>query len=380
MMSERRACLSLSLVAEPGDPRLMPMLDERGPVEIVATLLGEHGPGTSMPASWVERARTLERLVRDTLERAQAAGLRWLARTDSGWPAQLDDLNHLDPLNGATGSPLGLWLRGAGNLADLAQSSVAVVGARDATTYGAEVAGDLAADVTDAGLVVVSGAAYGIDGCAHRGALAMGKPTVAVLAGGADVDYPRSHTALLARIAAEGLVVSEQAPGQTPLKARFLSRNRIIAGLTGGTVVVEAARRSGSLNTLNWADQLGRVTMALPGPVTSQASVGVHEALRAGKAMLVTSGADVVEALGALGANDATPPRATETAFDVMAEAQRRILDAVPWSPPRSLGSIAGEVRLSSAVVQKQLVHLQELGYVAHLPAGWALLRRADLA
>jgi len=379
--NEGLARLKLSLLAEPGDPRLVRFLADAEPAEVLdAVVRGRAIGGVAPPQSWLERAERLDALVATTLVKAKAAGLRWLCRTDHDWPPQLADLDHLDPLNGSTGAPMGLWLRGRGNLARLVESSVAIVGARDATTYGAEVAADLGADVSDAGMTVVSGAAYGIDACAHRGALAMGKPTIAVLAGGADVDYPRAHTALLARIAADGLVVSEQAPGQIPMKARFLSRNRLIAGLTQGTVVVEAARRSGSLNTLNWADQLGRVTMGVPGPVTSQASVGVHEAMRTGKAMLVTSGADIAEALGGLGVADSSPARAAETAYDGMAVAERRTLDAVPWGTPRTTAVIAGELRISDAHAQLQLGRLESLGYVARLPTGWTLLRRADLA
>lgn len=380
MISARRACLALSLVAEPGDPRLVPLLEASDPVAALAELCREPGAHRGHPAVWSERTRQLDDLIPATLARAKAAGLRWLARTDPGWPERLNDLDHLEPINGVTGAPLGLWLRGSGNLAALTQRAAAIVGARDATTYGAEVAGDLGADLSDCGMTVVSGAAYGIDACAHRGALAMDRPTVAVLAGGADVDYPRSNAALLGRIAATGLVVSEQAPGATPMKGRFLSRNRIIAGLSEGTVVVEAARRSGSLNTLNWADQLGRTTMAVPGPVTSQASVGTHEAMRTGRALLVTCGADVIEALGALGENDSTPPRAPETAYDGLCPTARRVLDALPWAPPRSTADIAGELRIGTAAAEQQLRRLCERGLAAQLPHGWALLRRADLA
>ena len=164
------------------------------------------------------------------------------------------------------------------------------------------------------------------------------------------------------------------------MKGRFLSRNRIIAALTQGTVVVEAARRSGSLNTLNWADQLGRSTMGIPGPVTSQASLGVHEAMRTGQALLVTSGADVVEALGALGAADSTPPRAVETAYDALSPTTQRVLDALPWSPPRDAVDISVELRLTVATTERELKRLELLGYAGRSPHGWALLRRADLA
>ena len=381
MTSLRQTYLALSLVAEPGDPRLVAMLTAKEPVEVLKSILGgRHVGGIAIPAAWSERAERLDALVASTLVKGKAAGLRWICRADKDWPEQLNDLDHLEPLNAATGSPIVLWLRGRGNLACLAATSVSIVGARDATTYGAEIAADVGADVSDVGMTVVSGAAFGIDACAHRGALAMGRPTVAVLAGGADVDYPRPHAALLSRIAEQGLVISEQAPGQTPMKARFLSRNRIIAALSQGTVVVEAARRSGSLNTLNWADQLGRVTMGIPGPVTSQASVGVHEAMRTGQAMLVTSGADVVEALSGLGEADSSPALAPKTAYDAMTRAQRQALDAVQWSTPRSTDEIAGELRIATQEAHKQLARLESLGFVARLPTGWTLLRRADQA
>ena len=215
----------------------------------------------------------------------------------------MSDLDHVEPLQGATGAPIGLWLRGVGHLAEMCEQSVAIVGARNCTTYGAECASELAADCSDAGWTVISGAAYGVDGCAHRGAFLMNAPTAGVLACGADLDYPKSHGALITRIGEVGVVLSEQAPGEKPLKNRFLSRNRLIAALTQGTVVIEAAVRSGSLNTLNWADQLGRTTMALPGPVTSQQSAGVHAAFRAGKAVVVTSGREIVAELSGLGAS-----------------------------------------------------------------------------
>lgn len=278
--------LALSLLAEPGDQAAVADVAADG------------------VAAAVRRRRTadLEPRVDEAIERARASGLRWVCPGDAEWPAALDDLDHVEPLHGTTGAPWGLWVRGTGHLATLAARSVAVVGARSCSSYGAEVAGELAADVADAGFTVVSGAAYGIDACAHRGAMVLQRPTIAVLACGADRAYPVAHTAMLDRIAAEGgVVVSEQAPGATPLKHRFLSRNRIIAGLAQATVVVEAATRSGSLNTLHWADLLGRSTMVVPGPVTSRRSDGSHAAVRAGKAVLVTCGSDVVADLAAVG-------------------------------------------------------------------------------
>lgn len=250
----------------------------------------------SWPEEWRARAARASSLAEEAWERATEGGLHWITPGHAWWPARLNDLDHLVPIGGVTGAPLGLWL--SGDPRTPLDDVVAIVGARDATVYGAQIAADLAADAASRGLTVISGAAFGIDIAAHRGALSMSRPTVAVLAGGADVDYPRAHAAILARIRQDGLVISEQAPGEAPLRSRFLSRNRIIAALSHGTVVVEAARRSGSLNTLHWADQLGRPTMAVPGPITHRGSVGVHQAIRDGKALLVTSSDDILETMG----------------------------------------------------------------------------------
>ncbi|MFC5678306.1 DNA-processing protein DprA [Aeromicrobium endophyticum] len=374
----RRDRMALSLVAEPGDPRLPVLLAAHEPGRVVEAIRGGAPlPDVRLPDAWRERGHDLDRLVAGATDRAAAGRLRWICPGDRGWPARLDDLDHVEPLHGTSGAPLGLWVRGPGQLAQLVEHSVAVVGARDCTTYGAECASDLGADLTDAGWTVVSGAAYGIDGCAHRGALAMGRPTVAVLACGADVDYPRSHSTLLDRIAEEGLVVSEQAPGEAPLKNRFLSRNRIIAALTVGTVVVEAALRSGSLNTLHWADQLGRVTMALPGPVTSKASGGAHGAVREGKAVLVTDASDVVEEVGGLGVGEVAGP-SEQTEFDRLPPATRAALDGLDWQVPRTPDEVAAAVRSTVRDVRRALAVLERHDLAARQGPGWVLVRRAD--
>lgn len=374
---EGLARLQLSLLAEPGDPRLVRLLDDSSAEELVAALTG--GRRLDVPPNWTARAHSLVDQAVVVLERAASHGLRWISVADKSWPLSVGDLDHVEPINGATGAPLGLWIRGPADLAELCTNAVAIVGARDATTYGCDVASDLASDLADNGVTVVSGAAFGIDVCAHRGAIAMGKQTIAVLAGGADVHYPRAHTSLLERIAADSLVVSEQLPGQAPIKSRFLSRNRLIAAMTSGTVVVEAARRSGSLNTLNWADQLGRVTMGVPGPVTSNASVGVHQALRSGKAIVVTNGAEVLEAVGVLGFIDATPDRAPESAYDRLPGLARRILDALPWGVVRSAAEIGAELGVSMGNVDDQLIGLERVRLVNRETCGWSLQRRADL-
>lgn len=371
--------LALSLLAEPGDPRLPALLAVHEPGRVVEAARRPVS-GLAVPDPWTLRAHDLDDRADQAVARARGAAMRWVCPGDAEWPQMLDDADHVEPLQGSAGAPLGLWVRGRGDLGRLSAHAVAVVGARDCTTYGAEMASDLAADVASAGWTVVSGGAFGIDACAHRGALAMGRGTVAVLACGADVDYPRSHAALLGRIADEdGLVVSEHAPGQAPTKSRFLSRNRVIAAMSAGTVVVEAAARSGSLNTLNWADRLGRTTMAVPGTVTSRLSVGTHAALRDGRAILVTSGQEVVEEVGGLGSAPAATPDVAVTEFDGLPEACRRALDALDWSDGRSVRELLQLTGLTRLQLRSALTVLERRALAVHEGSTWRIVRRADL-
>lgn len=357
MTRAARARLLLSLVAEAGDPRLVAWRERCDPAELWRTVLRG---GHDVPDRWHDSAADAERALDAVLRRADSVGARWVVPGAPAWPVALDDLDHLDGIGQVAGAPLGLWVRGGGDLASITAAPVAIVGARSNTTYGAECASDIAADCADQGHAVVSGAAFGIDACAHRGALMGGGPTVAVMACGVDVDYPRPHAALLRRIAEEGLVVSEFPPGSDPQKHRFLVRNRIIAALSVGVVVVEAAERSGSLNTLNWADQLGRTTMVVPGPVTSRSSGGTHRAVRDGKAVLVTCGRDVLaDSFGFV--DDDAPP---------VGPAARRVwvrLTAEPESPER----IAAVLRLGTVAVHRALRELERHGVVRQEEGGW---------
>jgi DNA processing protein len=222
------------------------------------------------------------------VRRLDSSGIRWLARSDPGFPRLLASIH--DP-------PPGLFLRGAAGAEVLARPSAAIVGARSCTEYGAHVARRLARDLAFAGAVVVSGLARGVDGAAHRGALEGGGATVAVLGCGIDRDYPRAHAELAARIAVRGLVVSEYPPGVQPAPWRFPARNRIVAGLARATVVVEARERSGALITADLALEEGRDVLAVPGEITSALSAGTNALLRIGAAP-ATCVEDVLAAVG----------------------------------------------------------------------------------
>ncbi len=288
---DRRARVVLARIAEPGDSALVEAVRIRG-ARSVLEAIGEHRSGLPNERGYLTRLDGLD--PRRDHEQLTDCGARVVVPGDLEWPSQLDDL-------GAT-TPLALFVRGC-DLRRCVLRSAAVVGARAATTYGVNVASDLAAGLSDRGWAVVSGGAYGIDAAAHRGALAAGGLTVAVLACGVDVAYPRGHVALLERVAAEGVVVSELPPGCHPTKSRFLTRNRLIAALSRGTVVVEAAHRSGALNTAAAARRLGRPLLVVPGPVTSPLSAGTHRLLRAHReeSVVVTGADEVVEELGPLG-------------------------------------------------------------------------------
>ena len=264
--NERLTRVAISLVLLPGDERVGQQVQDVGSFRTVVQWLAGVGPKSacSRVGDAVLRAPVV-------LSKAQNQGIRFVIPTDDEWPIQLNDLD--------TETPIGLWLRGDGGLAETVQNSIAVVGARACTTYGERVASELGTLASDHGDTVVSGAAFGIDAAAHRGALSAGGTTVAVLACGVD--------GLLDRIAQNGLVISEMPPGATPRKQYFLVRNRIIAALSKQTVVVEAALRSGALSTAHWAGDLGRTVWGVPGPITSASSAGVHRELAAGYMSIV---------------------------------------------------------------------------------------------
>ncbi|MFF3343783.1 DNA-processing protein DprA [Streptomyces sp. NPDC002779] len=362
----------LARVLEPGYETAGRWLRERGTRE-VARWLREKG---ARPEGVSERrwAGLLARAERADPERdlavARAAGVRFVRPGATEWPGQLDDLGDA--------RPVGLWVRGVASLRMWALRSVAVVGARACTEYGSHMAAVLGGELAERGWVVVSGGAYGIDGAAHRGALAAGGATVAVLACGVDRPYPRGHTQLINRIAEQGLVIGELPPGDHPTPSRFIVRNRVIAALTRGTVVVEAAHRSGSLATARAAQRLGRHTIGVPGPATSGLSAGVHELLR-GDAVLVTDAAEVVELVGDMG-ELAPDRRGPVLPRDLLAPGARRVLNALPGSRPALPDEIARGAGTTDDDAIARLYELRALGYVERHGDGWKLTRQSMIS
>ena len=356
---DRAARAALSRLAEPGDPWIGTAVTEVGAVEVLRRV---RATGERDGARWAQYRVRLPGLEAD-LGQAQRVGARLVVPDDEEWPAGLDDL--------AERAPWALWLTGEGHLRDLTRRAVAVVGARACSTYGEHVAAELAAGLGDRGWTVVSGGAYGIDAAAHRGALAVDVPTVAVLACGVDVPYPAAHAGLFSRIQEGGVVVSELAPGSRPTRRRFLERNRVIAALTRGTVVVEAAVRSGALSTAGHAASLGRTVMAVPGPVTSAMSAGSHELLRTRDGSLVTDASDVLDLVGELGLDASDPRRGETRAHDALGPAAMRVLDALPVvrrAGPDSVGRVAG---LDAPTVLRALGELAGAGLAECAGGRW---------
>lgn len=369
---ERLGRVFLSRVVEPGDEVAGRWVREYGVREVVRRLRegAEPLPGVSYKRWDGLRARAVRAEPGRDLAIALETGVRFLCPGDVEWPGQLDDLGDA--------RPVGLWVRGRASLRMWALRSVAVVGARACTEYGAHMAASLAGDLAERGWVVVSGGAYGVDGAAHRGVLGTGGATVAVLACGVDRPYPRGHTQLINRIAEQGLVIGELPPGDHPTPSRFIVRNRVIAALTRGTVVVEAAHRSGSLVTARAAQRLGRHTMGVPGPATSGLSAGVHALLR-DDAVLVTDAAEVVELVGDMG-ELAPERRGPVLPRDLLEPGARRVLAALPGRREARAEEVARGAQTTEDDAIARLYELRSLGYVERHGDGWKLTRQAMIS
>ncbi len=386
--AERFARAALTAIVEPGDTD-------------AAVLVGALGPGqalTSIVTGWtcsriIDTVGAADAASGQTLtDRIDAALERWRPRLslrsvmvaldaavhqhvvlvtpeDTMWPRGFGDLGD--------GTPVAVWVRGDPALLHSLERSVALVGARAATGYGEHVAMEAAAGLSDRGFATVSGGAYGIDGAVHRATLASDSTTIAFLAGGVDRLYPAGHTELLRRISDRGLLVGELPCGSSPTKWRFLQRNRLIAAAARATVVVEAGRRSGSLNTAGHAAAIGRPLGAVPGPVTSPASAGCHRLIREYGAQCVTDAAEIAELAGVVDAptlfddaeTGAARPQPTDSAAVV------RLLDALAPRSARSVQELAVRTGMSVRDVVATLGVLDIEGRVVDHGGTWVKSR-----
>lgn len=364
-------------VAEPPAPAVSHLVELLGPVEAAARIRGGADLGPHV-GSEVGARRDDDRSAAD-LAAARALGGRLLVPEDPEWPATAMAGFAARPPHPEWVAPLGLWVRGpvsAAGLAGREERSVAVVGSRAASGYGSWVARDWSASFADAGLAVVSGAALGIDGEAHRGCLAAGGVTVAVLACGIDRAYPAAHGRLLEAIGERGLIVSEYPVGAVPARHRFLVRNRLIAALGTGTLLVESARRSGAARTALAAKELGRPVLVVPGPVTSALSVGNHVLARDGYSTVVGSAAHVLEDLAPLDDHPAPAllpePARPSSPVDGLSGAAVRVHGALRGHAPQTVPELVRESGVLPRAVAGALEELRAAGLVvADGERGW---------
>jgi DNA processing protein len=372
---ERFARIALSFVAEPGDLTLGGMLRTSSPTEVFEAVCDGRAPEPAEEAG--QRGSGLGRAIERWAARLGAVpadsrlaawereGMRILCPGDPEWPTQLDVLGDARPLV--------LWVRGGADLRFACLRSVSVVGARAASAYGMHVATEMAAALAERGWALISGGAYGIDESAHRGALGADGVTVAVLASGISYGYPKGHDQLFAGVAGQGCLVSEWPPDRGPTRPGFLVRNRVIAALSCGTVVVEAALRSGALSTARHARDLCRPLMAVPGPVTSSQSGGCHEIIREWGAVLVTRAQDVIEHVSPVGDGLGARRRGPAYPRDSLDPVATAVLEAVPARGGSGPAAIAVAAGVDLNTVLGCLGALAAAGFVERCPAGWRI-------
>lgn len=358
-----------STIAEPGDAAAGALVAVAGAARALAIVLAgddtrlrqtvpELDPAAAERALARWRPRLVSAEVLASLEAAGRRGVRLLLPDDAAWPTRLDDLGDH--------APLALWTLAASGALEHLERSIAVIGSRAASRYGEEVTVDAVAGLVGRDYAVVSGGAYGIDGVAHRAALAHDGVTIAFLAGGLDRFYPSGHTELLQRIAATGAVVSEVPCGTAPTRFRFLQRNRLIAAASRATVVVEAGSRSGSINTAGHAAALGRPLGAVPGSINSASSAGCHRLLREYDAVCVTSAEEMAELAGGVEEVGAAATLVAASADPTLI----RVLDALSSrsTPAERIASRSG---LSVADVEGALLLLELEGSAVETATGW---------
>ncbi len=332
---------------------------------------------------------------RRELEIAHSKGYRLITPSDDEWPRRLDQAfahmvgsgaDHDSAVRGLAAAPFALWVRGKGNVATLSEHTVTIVGTRELDAYGVTVSQTIARDLALAGYGIVSGGARGVDRVAHQAALDAGNSTIAVLACGLEVDYPKQNQALFSQIAEQGVIVSEYPLETRPARHRFLTRNRLVAALSRGTVVTQAGNRSGALNTLNWAEAMLKPTMAVPGSVTSAANQGCLNRIRDQRASLVASAEHVrelVETPSEYAVHMAENPEQPMLNFDASAGAdamsltQMTVFDATGIRSDNTgqLSRIQQDTGLPVQLVMRTLKELQTLGFVHRDGDRWIKVR-----
>lgn len=384
----------LSRVGEPASIPLWSFVDRVGPVAAAAAI--RRGTVDARVAE-VTAARRASVDPEADLVAAAARDITLVVPESDAWPhfaftafetvgrRRVADIEAKRVQANPTGEPvppLALWARGQVPLADVGVRSVGMVGARASTAYGDHVTADLAFGLARAGVTVVSGGAHGIDAVAHRAALAAEGTTVLVSAGGLDRPYPPGNADLFERVAATGLLVSESPPGCAPFRSRFLTRNRLIAALSTGVVVVEAALRSGALNTARHCTDLGRPLMAVPGSVTSAMSGGCHWLLRKEEAgaILVSSVAEVLEIVGGMGEGLDRPPKPptadARDELDRLDATVRRVFEGLPARRFARPEDVAARSGVDVLQVIRALPELDAAGLLEVADGGYRIAQR----
>jgi len=364
MTDERTARMGLAASNDAGDLNFLKLVRKEGACEVWEYIRA--GKGKTAIA---QRAAGVD--VDVLRRRTEEVGARFLIPGDEQWPIRVGDLSWSDPVGGFGGEPLGLWVAGPVDLSTLGKS-VAMIGSRASTAYGEHVASDWGVGIAERGHPVISGGAYGIDACAHRGAMAAGGTTVAVMAGGLAQFYPPGNSSLLENVRKSGGVVSEYPPDHPPSRSRFLVRNRLIAALSMVTVIVEGAVRSGAQNTVNWALSLERPVLAVPGPVTSAMSATPHRLIRSGEAILATCPDDVLAVLEPIDVGVPDYPREQGTLFDTLTDSQKKVVDSLPTRRGMGLDELSILTGESIPSLMICLTHLAEMGMVAEdSPSMW---------
>jgi DNA processing protein len=369
---DRVARVALTWLAEPGNRAVWMLVNAAGATATLERLLRGDIPESTLRAAVIARSSSGDprRIAEAALKRGRRLGARVVVPGDDEWPTTVDELDTLEldapgRINQNTRTPLCIWVRGASPLNEALDRSVAVVGARAASSYGTHVTNGIAYGLAEREWTVVSGGAFGIDAAAHRAALAAGGLTVAVLACGVDRPYPVGNSGLFEQIADTGLLISEWPPGSEPLRHRFLIRNRVIAAATKGTVMVEAAARSGASQTMSRVLSLNRAAMVVPGPVTSAMSVGCHELLRLHpQARLVTGLPHVLEEVGRIGEHLAESARGPAHQRDSLDEESALVLEAVPRRGSAGAEQLAAKAGLGLRTVLRRLSLLEMGGLV----------------